>query len=132
MPSFDRTRGGTDTGRDKPPAPQPALYEPVTSARPPLARNRSHYESSAAEQNNRTAAEGADGREHTEGTSQGSVVRPKDKPEERGAHGGEGIAAGGNHSRRPGDASRETDSRTGKNTDTVKQYQTLFDRQGAS
>jgi TolA-binding protein len=101
-----------------PKAPASELREPVN---PPQARNRSHFEHSAAEQNNRNAAEG---------TSQNGAIRPKDKlPEERGTPGREGTAAAGrgsDHPRRLGDANRESD----KHADTVKQYQTLFDRQG--
>lgn len=122
MPSWDRPRGGGDSGGDKPPVPKVPPYEPPVPTNPPQARSRSYYERSAAEQGNRSAAEG---------TSQDSTVRPKDKPPgERGTHGGEGAAppgdGGGDQPRRPTDTSRET----GKHADSAKQYQTLFERQG--
>ncbi|MBO0802198.1 MAG: hypothetical protein J2P25_03870 [Nocardiopsaceae bacterium] len=78
MTSFDRPRGGGDSGGDKPPTPQPTPYIPYPPTSPPQARDR------------------------------------------------EGTAAGGDHSRRPGDTIREAD----KHADTVKRYQALFDRQG--
>jgi cell division protein FtsB len=99
MPSWDRPRGGSDSGGDKPPAPKEPPYVPYPPVNP--------------------------AREQAEGTSQNSdSLRAKDKPpEERGARGSD-------HSRRPGDTSREANSGMDKNPGALKQYQTLFERQG--
>ncbi|HEY1702067.1 MAG TPA: hypothetical protein VGG75_20360 [Trebonia sp.] len=82
MPSWDRPRGGSDNGGDKPPAPKEPPYVPYPPVNPAPAR-QAHHDRPAAEAKNRTA-EGTsgqgDGQGQSEGTSQNSdSLRAKDK-----------------------------------------------------